>query len=410
MAQVDLDRKNEMHVEFFSDTDLFRERFEKLMVQAQDIEIAVAWAGKPEERVQDLLWRMRRKVRKLVVGCALFNTNPDFLKKWQGQPGFKVILDTTEVFHPKLYFFRIGGEAHLFIGSSNLTGGGFQKNREANILLHGNNVGPIADAATYIEARHREATKPRGKIWTKWLALYRATWEKRQDIASSMQMRGVNSPRIGATTRGLETWTFAEYFEKLKAGNPASYGLTGWLDFLEYVREQWATAGWSLKGMPDRNRRFLAGTITEPRLDAGLFGTVGLGHFRHAVIHEPVRIDKALRCIPREGPVETSHWLEFERVYSAAFPKAATGSASRLLCLWRPDVFFSANSGSVPQIALRFGLSQSSLRTWSGYWEAVKWVMQRPWARATKPQGKLAERCWHGRVALLDVLMYKPRR
>jgi hypothetical protein len=160
--------------------------------------------------------------------------------------------------------------------------------------------------------------------------------------------------------------------------------------------------------MTGRDRRLVAGTIKQTGLDAGLFGTVGLGYFNHAVISEPVLIDRALRCIPREGPVEKRHWSDFERVYSAAFRKAATGSASRLLCLWRPDVFFSANSRSVPEIAEHFGLFQSSLRTWDGYWAAVKWVMERPWARGTKPHGKLAERCWNGRVALLDVLMYAP--
>jgi HKD family nuclease len=412
MTQVDRDPTNQLQVEFFPDTDALRKRFEELIVQAQDIEIAVAWAGKPEEGIQNLLWRMRRKVRKLVVGCSLCNTNPDFLKKWQRHPGFRVVLDTTEVFHPKLYLFRAGGEVHLFIGSSNLTGGGFDKNQEANILLRGRNAGPIAEAAAYIKDRHREATKPGGKVWAEWLASYRVSWNKKPKLARSIQTRGAKSAQFGARAQGLEDWTFPEYFEQLKAGNPALYPLSDWLEFLEYVRSRWAAAGWSLRRMPEQDRSYVAGTKNPPHLEAGLFGRVGLGHLLHAVINKPAPIDQALRCIPREGRVETRHWAEFERLYSAAFEKAATGSASRLLCLWRPDVFFSANSGSVPEIALRSGFSQSSLRTLSGYWEAVKWVMRRPWYRATKPQGKLAERCWQGRVALLDVLVYRyrPRR
>jgi hypothetical protein len=75
--------------------------------------------------------------------------------------------------------------------------------------------------------------------------------------------------------------------------------------------------------------------------------------------------------------VETRHWMEFVRLYSA-FQNAAPGTASRLLCLWKPDALFSGNSGSVPEIATRFGLSKSSLRTSDGYREAVKWMMQRP--------------------------------
>ena len=58
MTQVDRDPTNQLQVEFFPDTDALRKRFEELIVQAQDIEIAVAWAGKPEEGAQ--------------TGCRLF--------------------------------------------------------------------------------------------------------------------------------------------------------------------------------------------------------------------------------------------------------------------------------------------------------------------------------------------------
>jgi HKD family nuclease len=232
-----------MLVEFFADTSVLSGRFAELVNRADDIEIAVAWAGKPEEGMQDLLWRMRTKVSKLVVGCALRNTNPNFLERWQGQPGFRVVLDTTEVFHPKLYLFRVGAEVHLLIGSSNLTGGGFEKNREANVLLHGSETGPIADAATYIQARHKEATKPHGMVWTRWLAAYRTAWQKKQNFAKSIQTRSAGSPRNGTKMQGLGEWSFAEYFELLKAGNPSTkYALTDWLDFLERVRKRWSIA------------------------------------------------------------------------------------------------------------------------------------------------------------------------
>ena len=53
-----------MHVEFFADTDMLCRRFKEMVSRAQDIEIALAWAGKPEAGVQDLLWRRKGKVRK----------------------------------------------------------------------------------------------------------------------------------------------------------------------------------------------------------------------------------------------------------------------------------------------------------------------------------------------------------
>ncbi len=407
-----------MRVEFFADTEILRDRFEKLVGQADEIKVAVAWAGKPDSGVQDLLWEARDKVRTLVVGCTLLNTHPDFLERWQRHATFKVVMDTTEVFHPKVYLFRAGREFSLLVGSSNLTDGGFEKNREANILLSGTarGSGAIAEAAAYIHERYREASKPEGPEWRRWLKNYRSCW-KRKPKSTSLTRKRTRVEKAGGakerTVEGLEDWSFSDYLRKLKAGNPATgIKLKRWLDFLEEVGSRWKAAGWSLQRMPKEGRRLVAGKPVsdgdQAADEAGLFGLMGLGHFLRAVINAPAKVDQALQCIPRTGPVDESHWSAFSRAYSHAFPNAATGSGSRLLCLWRPDVFFSANRGSIPEIARRFGTPQSSLKTWDGYWGAVKWVRQRPWARARPPEGRLAQRCWRARIALLDVLMYEP--
>ena len=396
-----------MRVEFFSDTQRLDQRFTELVSRADEIEIAVAWAGTPDDGPLDLLWKMRKKVKRLVVGCSLHNTNPAFLKRWQREAGFKVVTDTSEVFHPKLYLFRCRTETHLMIGSSNLTTGGFEKNREANVLLRGREVGPLSQAACYIEECHRTATPPGGKAWEQWLDRYSTEWRKRRNFDRSQQPRLRTGPG-GKTGGGLADWSFDEYFARLKAGNRASnLPLSRWIELLALVRKRWSLAGWSIGQMKKKeDRQLLASTLKSP-VDSRLFGTMGLGHFRGAVLTHPAKIDRAMNCIPRTGPVEDRHWKEFSLAYSNAFEKAATGTASRLLCFWRPDVFFTANSGSVPEIATQFGIAQSTLRTWDGYWMAAKWISERPWARSPKPQGTLAESVWQGRAALLDVLMYR---
>ncbi len=401
-----------MQVEFLADTEVLRRRFEALVRQAREIEVAVAWAGKPATGVESLLWKAKKKVRKLVVGCTLHNTHPDFLKRWQRHPQFRVFPHTTEFFHPKVYLFRLGGEVSLLAGSSNLTAGGFEKNREANVLLRGSLAArPIADARAYIASLHRVAHLPRGETWRKWLAWYRSDWQKRQTMGMARPTKSTGGSRRVAekSLQGLDGWSFEEYFGKLKVANAR---LEVWLRVLEKGREQLRRAGWTLQGMSKEGRRLIAGPPVpggrEPDIDRRCFGTMGSGHFLHAAINDPARIDRALQCIPREGPLEDAHWAAFREVYRRAFEKAATGSASRLLCFWRPDVFFSANHGSVPEIARRSRSSQASLREWDGYWNAVKWVRQLPWVCSDAPKAKLAQRCWLGRVALLDVLMYKP--
>jgi HKD family nuclease len=403
-------------VEFLADADKLRLRFTKLLATAETIDIAVAWAGNPRTGVQSLLWKARRKVRRLVVGCTLFNTHPAFLERWQNHARFRVVLDTGEVFHPKLYLFRGRHRIHLLVGSSNLTDGGFEKNREANVLLQasGERAGPVAAGADYINARYVQASIPRGPQWEKWLASYRSSWKSkpRPGAKPPAKARGKKGPRVsGRQLEDLEILSFADYFRRLRKGNRATATpLSAWLDFLEDVRKRWAAAGWALRQMPIQGRRLIAGEHHADAEGAGLFGFMGLGHFLHAAIHDPLDIDRALREIPRKGDVRDSHWAAFRRAYSRAFPKAAVGSASRLLSLWRPDVFFSANDGSIPEVAPRLGLPQAALRDWAGYWEATKWIAQRPWARTGVRKTRLAERCWRGRVALLDVLMYRPAR
>ena len=405
-----------MDVEFLPDAEAVGHRFTELLAKADSVDIVVAWAGNPRTGVQRLLWKARHKVRRLVVGCTLFNTHPEFLERWQDQPHFRVVRHTTELFHPKLYLFRRRGDVYLLAGSSNLTDGGFEKNREANVLLKavGKNRSLVAAGVAYMKACYDEASIPRGTEWRSWLAGYRSRWTKMRRLRARPldpdDPGNARHPRRHGLS-GLGAWSFPEYFTRLRKGNNAyDLRLADWLDPLEKIRDRWAEAGWRLRAMPIEDRRLVAGQRDREAEGAAAFGVMGQGHFLHAVIYEPARIDAALHAIPRQGGVQHSDWAAFCKAYSRAFPHAAVGSASRLLSLWRPDVFFSANAASVPQIARVVDVSQAKLRDWAGYWESTRWIAQCPWARSGAPTTRTAERCWRGRVALLDVLMYKPAR
>jgi HKD family nuclease len=128
---------------------------------------------------------MRTKVCKLIVGCSLYNTHPSFLERWQRHPGFRVILDTTEVFHPKLYLFRVGTEAHLLIGSSNLTGGALRRTERQ--MFSGT------------------AGRPKGKVWAQWLAEYRAAWQRKQNLAKVARPKTQSRPLALQRPRALES-------------------------------------------------------------------------------------------------------------------------------------------------------------------------------------------------------------
>jgi hypothetical protein len=377
-----------MQIEFV-DAQALGARFSDLAKLATRIEIAVAWAGHPKSDVQGDLWKVRSKISRFVVGCALYNTHPDFFKKWQNQPNFRVIRGKDDIFHPKLYCFWFPGYPTLLVGSSNLTAGGFEKNQEANVLLRGKTAkGALAAGIDAILRHYDSGTPPLGPGWRTWLSAYRKTWKKRQASKASPP---AETKTLG-DVEGVTVWSWAEYFKRLKSGNQREdVPLTVWLDFLERVRQQWGANGWELAGLPLEVRRDIASIPAGARV----FGTVGHGYFLQAVMSASPKVQKALTHIPRAGTISDSDWMLFSTKYAKAFSNAGVGSASRLLCLWRPDVFFSANKGSISALSRSFGVSQTSLKTWPGYWEAVKLVGLRPWASSTKPAGKLAGRCWH---------------
>jgi len=152
-----------MQIEFIGDAQALGRRFSDLASRATRIEIAVAWAGSPNSGVQGVLWKVRSKISRFVVGCALCNTHPDFLEKWQDQPNFRVIRGTDEIFHPKLYLFWLPKDVMLLVGSSNLTDRGFEKNQEAKVLLWNKTpTGALAAGIDDISRHFQNGMPPHG--------------------------------------------------------------------------------------------------------------------------------------------------------------------------------------------------------------------------------------------------------
>lgn len=81
----------------------------------------------------------------LKQGCTIhlivrlgFPTSASALRKIYKLPNVLVRFYTSEKFHPKLYMF---GDEIAFIGSSNLTDGGFASNNELNVSINGDHDG-----------------------------------------------------------------------------------------------------------------------------------------------------------------------------------------------------------------------------------------------------------------------------
>lgn len=112
---------------------------QRLFKEADEVMIMVAFLKfSGLKKLEHLLKSSKRC--QIIVGANFGLTEPKALNlvlKWGKETGkitgFINRLDSKEVFHPKMYLFRKGTEAHIIVGSANLTGGGLVDNNECSL-------------------------------------------------------------------------------------------------------------------------------------------------------------------------------------------------------------------------------------------------------------------------------------
>ena len=100
-----------------------------LIEECTSMQIAVAW-GTANHDVYKVLIENQDKINKLVVGTHFFQTDPNFLEAFLDNDKIRVIYETGEVFHPKIYYFRLKDRWECLVGSANFTNGAMSKNKE----------------------------------------------------------------------------------------------------------------------------------------------------------------------------------------------------------------------------------------------------------------------------------------
>lgn len=114
-------------------------------------------------------------------------------------------------------------------------------------------------------------------------------------------------------------------------------------------------------------------------------------------------IEMALNCIPPNGyTVEEKHYKNFfDYLKKGVHIKKGISFATRLLCLKRPDVFVSVTKTNRPKLIELFGGTLTSSKS---YWNFIKQVQNSKWYQEVPRK----DDCYHYRMALLDVIAYKP--
>jgi len=381
---------------------------------------AVAWAsvGFP---AHDLLVRHTKRVHRLVVGTHFFQTHPDFIEQFNGHPRVRFQLNSSGVFHPKVYLFESGSRWESIVGSANFTAGALSVNAEMAVLVSSNDDG-AAEALRVLRSQIDEYWDQARTMDANEVAGYRAMWEKRLEARRQLG-DVVESGANARTPRGrsaLEvptlTMPWPEFVRQVQAERSPSI-LRGRLDVLAYAREQFA-GGRHFRDLSDVARKRIAGTTYEEYVGDGgapnwlWFGSMrGAGTFKALVAENNADLSRALDAIPSTGPVSRVDYEQFVRHFRRAFAgrpgaPAGIGTGSRLLAMKRPDTFVCLDSKNKAGLRRAFGY-RGTCRL-DDYWDKIiDPVRQAAWFQVERPEHAEEAEIWQGRAALLDALYYE---
>ena len=391
----------------------FQESFRSLLTRASRLQLASAWAtlGKP----LDLISQFPVPTTSF-IGTSFSATSPEALAALTKVGKVYIDQRTDRVFHPKVYLFQVTDGYVVIIGSPNLTDAAFIRNEEAamQIQLSETAVHPLIKYFAHLKTILTPLTPKR-------LQRYRAHYRppvtgmmgRRIKIEEPQVARNISPTSLKVRSQLLRN-SWSSYFETLKLASKREHGKESVYDpsgsYLETLRRLNPILKVPFTRLTSEELRKVAGDKLES-YDFGWFGSLkanGLG--RHELM-----TNGNLRNILRElllkiraaNSEETALKLAkqlFDRCVRVRGIKHAT--PTRLLAIYRPDLFFSVMNPSIERLSLVFGIPEAKLKRWEGYAQALQMIWRARWYHSSRPARGEERRAWDARVALLDAYAY----
>lgn len=390
-------------------TELEKE-FRRLTKQFDNFYWATAWASSSSTLFNDLLIN-KGKIQKIVVGIHFYQTHPDFIEAFLNNKNVRFIQQPEGTFHPKLYLFTNNSDKwELIIGSANFTNAAFSRNTEASILLSNKDKN---STETFKKAEELvEQTFAVGKTFnSKDLEKYRITWKIHQQKIKSLSGQYGSKKRkpkpIHEVPMMNRSW--AEFMNEVLS--ETSHGFDRRLRVLEIANKLFESVNHFNKLSEDQ-RKFIAGIPNKLNVegaeDWGYFGSMkGAGIFKNKIIENDINISKALDKIPLSGQITKRHFNNYINYFTKTFTGNYIATATRLLCMKRPDTFLCFDSKNRSALCKDFGIIQSDM-DYDRYWEdIVERIYDSDWWQNPYPKNNTEEKVSEARTAFLDSLYYE---
>ena len=393
-----------------SPKELIKE-FKQLIEKYDNFYWATAWAGINFDIFDELL-KNKSKIQKIVVGIHFFQTHPDFIKNFLDDDRVRFTRQIDGTFHPKLYLFtRNTDEWALIIGSANFTKAAFEKNAEASLLIthkDNNSNGIHTKALHFIEEKFREGISYNEAD----LMDYKSFWERARKYIENESKRYAElnekkKPEPISKKDDIIKMNWNEFVSEVKKKHFKERSKV-----IYFVRKFFRETSHFNK-LEDDKRKFIAGVDNKLNVaNWRLFGNMnGHGNFKKKVISNDPNISKALDEIPIFGLIEKTHYDSFIENFKKSFTGTSSenhkllGTATRLLCMKRPDIFICLNSKNKSKLCKSFEISQNI--DYEKYWDIIKMIHNSDWYQNPKPEGEQERKISEARAAFLDSLLYE---
>ena len=389
--------------------NMLLQRLVELAGNSVQIDIAVAWA-RPCDAVEALV--ASDAYKRIVVGLSNHFTDPITLRRLHESAELRVVTDAPPgIFHPKYYRFRSEGTI-CWVGSANLTGGGFGGNDELVYEFDGD----TEEDGSWFENLWNQLDPNPEPVITGYESRY-----KPPKPPPRLPLHD-DEPDLAPIFDG---GTWLEFVDGLKSRNAyCHYHDYGWdvlgatHSYLHTVltgREVARLSAARWQHLTIRECYILRGHNTEDG-GWGLLGTLTAARQVTRTLN-PARM-------PEVGPVRMQVREQIQQVLDAADNEIAdvahlavqairaidgfgAATATRLLTLARPDRLVSVNTESADGLGALSGHPRTRDSLADNYDELLQWVYEQPWFNANQPHDPLERMIWSCRVALLDAFVYE---
>ncbi|MGN6400478.1 MAG: phospholipase D family protein [Flavisolibacter sp.] len=391
---------------FINSASVLRNEFRRLANAYDNYNWMVAWAGEPFEMTRVLI-ENEEKINRIIIGLHFYQTHPDFVDHFNENNSVRFIHSTSGTFHPKVYLFSNDSDNwELLIGSANFTNAAFNSNNEACVLIRSDETNsPIYDQVinsidmAWGQGRRFTDEEKEG---------YRRRWETQLNKATSLGTYLEKNQRIPFYQIPVVRRNWREYIDRMFEYNADT--IEQRLSVLDYAQEYFSAYP-IFSEMPPELRKRIGGYVwVNQPADFRLFGTMqNATTFTNKINNQPESIGHAIDVIPLFGEVTREQYdLFVERFNEAVDGGNKYRSATRLLSMKRPDLFFCLSSGNNTLLAEDFEIQNVAGINFSRYWdEIIERIKESNWYQHPEPANDLEERIVPYRAAFMDAMYYQ---